>query len=160
MAYLSRKQVEDVVSGRPEGSTPDQIVNALVSQGHRLEGYSSNAPASVGQAGQQAFQNNAPQQNPEIGQMAPIKNTYSSLSDAATRQQQTNAQGKQDLNIASGFQNPVGWFTEEIPTVAANAFKGAEKMVGNSWETSKNAMGIAENFVTGKQINPDATEKF
>lgn len=42
MAFYSREQVREIISGRPQNVTPDQIVKELVRRGHSLEGF--NAP--------------------------------------------------------------------------------------------------------------------
>ena len=39
MANLSKDQVVQIIQNRPQGSTPDEIVNELIGQGHTLEGY-------------------------------------------------------------------------------------------------------------------------
>lgn len=38
MAYLSIEQTKKIIEGRPEGSTPSQVLDNLVRQGHTIEG--------------------------------------------------------------------------------------------------------------------------
>lgn len=46
MAYLLKKEVEDIIKKAPAGTTPEGIVAALRQQGHQLEGYT---PVKQGQ---------------------------------------------------------------------------------------------------------------
>ncbi len=43
MAKLTKQQVMDIVSKRPQGTSPEGVIAALRAQGHQLEGYPSQA---------------------------------------------------------------------------------------------------------------------
>lgn len=43
MAYLTRKQIEQIIANAPQGTSPEGIVAALRQQGHQLEGYQPSA---------------------------------------------------------------------------------------------------------------------
>jgi hypothetical protein len=39
MAYLSKQQVKDIITKAPQGTKPEDIVHALIQEGHQLEGF-------------------------------------------------------------------------------------------------------------------------
>lgn len=50
MARLTKDQVKQAIDNRPAGTSPSEVVNALVSRGHQLEGYSGGSQQPAGQA--------------------------------------------------------------------------------------------------------------
>jgi len=88
-------------------------------------------PDTASQAGQQAFQQIQPSQNP--------------VSQWADQTVQQNTEAKKDWNVLSGIQNPLGWVTQEIPAVAANAVKGVEKVAGGVGQFAQGVAGLAGN---------------
>jgi hypothetical protein len=47
--YLTKEQVRKAIENRPEGTSPEDVINAFVSQGVALEGWEQSAKKSVGQ---------------------------------------------------------------------------------------------------------------
>ena len=45
MAYLTRDKVKQLLDNRPQGVTPQQVIQGLESKGHQIEGYNEVSPA-------------------------------------------------------------------------------------------------------------------
>lgn len=170
MAFLTKQQVKDAIIGRPAGSSPEQVVNELLSRGHQLEGLDMSAD-TPNQAGAQAF-NNTKQSSNIIGggglqgqsnandptlNLIPqsVKNVSSAVGDWATKTQQTNAQNKSWGNLDVG-----SWVTQEIPAVVANATNALGRTTAGAYGIAKNAIGLADGVVTGKGINSEYLQGF
>lgn len=50
MARLSKQQVGKIINDRPAGTTPEEVINGLVSRGHTLEGFDTKTPAPSAKA--------------------------------------------------------------------------------------------------------------
>src|SRR3990167_1498685 len=47
MAYLTKKQVQEIIQNAPQGTNPVGIISALRKQGHQLEEYEEDRPEEV-----------------------------------------------------------------------------------------------------------------
>ena len=67
----------------------------------------------------------------------------------ADQQLSANQERKDNWDLASGFKNPVGWLTEELPSTIAGAVKGVSDMQGGLVQGVEGAKGIVEGALRG-----------
>jgi hypothetical protein len=71
------------------------------------------------------------------------------VNKVADEQLTKNQERKSDWNLLSGFQNPAGWLTEELPSTIAGAVKGVSDMQGGLVQSVEGVKGVAEGALSG-----------